>query len=44
MGRIKQPENCSDCGHHLKYGDCGVGFCPNCKKYVMNLEIDMVGK
>jgi hypothetical protein len=44
MCRIRQPEHCPEYGSFLKFGECGEGFCPKCKNYVMALEIDLVGK
>jgi uncharacterized Zn finger protein (UPF0148 family) len=40
MRRIKQPTTCDSCGGRLMYGSCGKGYCPNCKTYVMSIEVD----
>lgn len=39
-GRIKQPKYCEKCGALLVEGECGKGFCPNCKTYTMHLEVN----
>jgi uncharacterized Zn finger protein (UPF0148 family) len=38
--RIKQPVSCSKCGSALISGECGKGFCPVCKTYMMRLEVN----
>lgn len=40
MTRIKQPVTCPKCGSVLVEGECGQGFCSNCKTYTMALEVN----
>jgi uncharacterized Zn finger protein (UPF0148 family) len=42
MGKVKQPEHCDECGTALTEGECGKGWCAQCKTYIMRIHIDQI--